>query len=223
MFNLRELKRLASSTRSLFLRGVQSALPLVLMWMLIKTVYGFANSWLGYNSEVVAGWIFPHSWLIGPFQKLLGLLAISVVVLLVGLLGATVRGRKILPVVDCAIAKLPLFGGIYAALRKIINTFAAPKGKSGQKRFQMAVLVDVTGHGQWQWGLVTGETIIDGVHHLIVMLPCPPNPTGGAIRYVPDHQWKQMTEVSSSSQAMEVLMSYGLVTPPVLTILKSAI
>jgi uncharacterized membrane protein len=207
----------ADHLRSLFLRGMQFALPIALLYVIVNTALGLANSWLGDNSATVAGWIFPSSWLVGPCGKLLGLFVLGLAVLLAGALNCTGQGRKVLGGIDWALSKLPLFGGIYRALRKMMNAFAGSKGESRSKRFQTAVLVDMTGHGQWQWGLVTGETMIDGLHHMIVMMPSPPNPTGGAIRYVPDGQWKQVAEIDSSSEAIEVLMSYGMVTPSVMT------
>lgn len=213
-----KVKSAAHNLRSTFMRGVQFALPLAIFYVILKTVLSFVDSWLGNNSATLAHWIFPHAWLIGPCGKLLGAIVIGGILLLVGVLALTAPGRKLLGYVDWAVSRVPVFGGIYRALRKMMNVVTVPgTTKGGTEHFKMGVLVDSNGHGQWHWGLVISETYIDDVHHLVVMTPNPPNPTGGAIKYVPDGQWKLLNEVSTSSETMEVLMSYGLVTPPRMT------
>jgi len=150
----------------------------------------------------------------------LGLLV--VILLLVGSIAKTRYGHNCFNWLDACIGKVPFVGGIYSSVRKATRVVAM---QSNQKKFDRIVYIDVTGHGQLQMALVMKTTTLTlekrnelhllerltGKQHLVVMLPSPPNPTGGAIRLVPtDQAWDPGIPFA---RGMQIIMTYGMETP----------
>lgn len=202
--------------------GLKALLPIMVVIAAVNIVQRITNSFLGGVTTSLLTHL-PES---GPFKAenvpMLSLALLIIIFLLVGGLCRTPVGRWLVGLLDRVIMCIPVAGGIYRSVRKATDVIAR---QSSEKKFDRVVYVDVTGHGQLQMALVIKETTITvqqksqrqaleqatGKRHLVVLIPSPPNPTGGPIRLVPEEQaWDPDMPLS---RGMQCIMTYGMETP----------
>lgn len=199
--------------RSFAARGILFAFPIAVTLLIIQVALRYTDGWLGAEGRALVRWIVPDSWLVGPLKDGnipgVGLALLLFILSLLGVLVSARLSRRALAALDSLVFRIPFAGAVYQMLRKMTNVVAAPQ--SGPGRFKRCVLVDVSGHKQYQIGFVTGETILHNTKYLVCFLSGPPNPTGGSIRVVPETQVVDLEW--EAGRGFEVLMSYGVLTP----------
>lgn len=116
--------------------------------------------------------------------QVLSLLLTFVALVLLGSVGRSYAGSRLLKLVDAAALRIPFAKTLYSATRKLIDSF------SSQKEFQKVVLVEFPRPGMWVMGFCTGESgsVLSkavGEDLVNVFIPTTPNPTSGYLVLVP--------------------------------------
>ncbi len=116
----------------------------------------------------------------------LGLLASLVLAVLTGLIASNLLGRRLIAWAEQALLRVPIFRGVYATLKQVVDAFAGHK----RTAFQNVVLVEYPRRGIWSIGFVTGPAPAEvqerAERELVnVFVATTPNPTSGFLILVP--------------------------------------
>lgn len=137
------------------------------------------------------------------------LLTLSILYLL-GFMGASVFGRRLIRFVEWFFEKLPLVKPVYKSTKQIVKTL----GGGSDMHFRRVVLVEFPRPGMKCIGFLTAvmKDIDTGRQMASVFVSTTPNPTTGYMQIVP------LDEVSethwSVEEAVKLLMSGGIISPP---------
>jgi uncharacterized membrane protein len=160
-------------------------------------------SWIAPKSTKLAA-LFQAGW----FQDLAAILIVLVSLLLLGVIGRQVIGRRLLEGFDRLMARIPLVQSIYGSARKLIQTVQT-KPDSGQR----VVLIEFPSPGMKAVGLVT-RTFTDpltGIEIAAVYVPTTPNPSSGYVELVPS---TTLTPLDwTVNEALTFIISGGAVAP----------
>lgn len=143
----------------------------------------------------------------------IGLLAATVVFILIGWLAAGFLGRLLLKIGERILDKTPIVRGLYSAIKQIFEAIF----ERDKTSFRQVVLLEYPRKGVWTLGFVTGsakgevkEKVDEDI--LTVFIPTTPNPTSGFLLFVPK---EDVTLLSMTvEQGIKMVVSAGIVTPP---------
>ena len=160
-------------------------------------------SWMAPGSPALAA-LFRADW----FIDLMAVLIVLVGLLLIGIVGRAVIGRRLLAAFDGLMARIPLVQSIYGAARKLIQTVqSTPEGH------QRVVLIEFPSPGMKAVGLVT-RTFFDpatGTEIAAVYVPTTPNPSSGYVELVPAASLVALDW--TVNEALTFIISGGAVAP----------
>jgi uncharacterized membrane protein len=168
--------------------------------MIVTTLDGVVP--LGLRPEVLFGFQIPG----------FGVLAVAVIVLLTGLLGANLLGRRLVQFWEGLLARIPLVRSIYSSVKQVSDTILAPNGQA----FRQAVLVQYPRPGVYTIAFVTGSpggevSQILGADHVSVYVPTTPNPTSGFFLMLPKSEVIALSMPVDA--ALRYVVSMGTVPP----------
>ncbi len=129
---------------------------------------------------------------------------------MLGLMTASVFGRRMLFVVDVTMGKVPFVKTIYNATKQIVVTL----GGGASMNFKRVVLVEFPRPGMKCIGFLTAvlKDVDTGRDMATIFISTTPNPTTGYMQIVP------LEEVSETGwtveEAVKLLMSGGILSPP---------
>ncbi|MFH1278816.1 MAG: DUF502 domain-containing protein [Candidatus Eisenbacteria bacterium] len=194
--------RWSGSLRSRFLAGVLVTVPLIITYLALRFLFQTVDGVLG---PAVAG-------LVGRNVPGFGLLATLVIVLAVGVLAASLAGRRLFEFGEKMLAALPLVRTVYQPAREIIHALAAPE----RQPFREVVLVEYPRKGIYSYAFVTSYTVRRGpageAERLAnVLVPTPPIPTTGHLIVVPVAELIYLDLPVEA--ALKLILSGGIVTP----------
>jgi uncharacterized membrane protein len=178
---------LASLQRNI-IAGILIVIPIwVTVWVvtfLITLLIQFGSPaafqlgiWLAPTSPNLAA-LFQAQW----FQDAVAVLVVLVGLLILGVVGRAVIGRRLLAAFDAVMARIPLVQSIYGSARKLIQTVQSKP--DGQQR---VVLIEFPSPGMKAVGLLT-RIFTDpatGFEIAAVYVPTTPNPSSGYVELVP--------------------------------------
>jgi uncharacterized membrane protein len=197
-----------------FLTGLLTLLPIWLVWIVFKFVFGLLS---GLSAPIIApitssiaasdpamfGWL-ADAWV----QTAIALAATVLFVMLVGLLARRVVGQKIIAWLEMLIARIPLAKTIYGSARQLLDLLQTkPDGT------QRVVLIDFPHNEMKSVGFVTRilHDELTGAELAAVYVPTTPNPTSGYLEVVPV---ERLTPTDwTVDQAMTFIISGGAVSP----------
>lgn len=197
-----------------FLTGLLTLLPIWLVWIVFKFVFGLLSD----ISRPVVGLVTAAmaerdpvmlSWLGAAWvQTAIALLATVLFVIVVGALARRVVGQKLLAWFEALIARIPLAKTIYGSVRQLLDLLQTkPDGT------QRVVLIDFPHKEMKSVGFVTRilHDELTGQELAAVYVPTTPNPTSGYLEVVPvalltPTDW-------TVDQAMSFVISGGAVSP----------
>ncbi len=194
--------------------GAMFLAPLVAVCFLYKWCSGMADEWLGAIADNLIQ-LFIRSTPVNPqLEAFVSLMLFLGFLVVIGRIAMWKPGRRGLSLIDLVFGRIPIVKSIYMSVRKMVNAM----GDSTQQRFQRVVLMEMGG-GSELLGFVTAEVSRGGRNHLICWVPMTPNPTGGLLVLVPE---EDATELDMTpDQAMNLVISMGMVTPHTLPLKKS--
>ena len=143
----------------------------------------------------------------------LGLIATVVLIFIVGVLTQSLLGRKLFPIGEWVVSKIPVVRNIYLAIKQLVEAIFAQNSRG----FKRVVLVEGPRKGIWIVGFLTGVTegeVQDKTKERVVnvFVPTTPNPTTGLYLLVPEKD--VITLDMTVEDAFKLIMSGGIVTPP---------
>jgi len=207
-----ESSRILHSLQRNIVRGVITAGPLFITWLVFTFILGvLANA--GLPLVKLLGMPFPadswvnHAWL----QYGLSVLLMIALFYAIGRVTSEVVGRQAFALFEASLERLPLVNKIYGSVRQLIETLAS-KNQAGQR----VVLIDFPIAGQKSIGFLT-HTIADaatGAPLAAVLVPQAINPSSAYLQFVP---MENVTETDlTMEQAMSMLLTGGAVCPDVM-------
>ncbi len=149
-----------------------------------------------------------------------GVLAVALIVLVTGLLGANLIGRRLVMVWEALLARIPLVRSIYSSVKQVSDTILAPNGQA----FRQAVLVQYPRAGVHTIAFVTGTpsgevSQLLGSDWVSVYVPTTPNPTSGFFLMLPKSEVLPLAMPVDA--ALRYVVSMGTVPPSGQTTTKS--
>ncbi|NLX14253.1 MAG: DUF502 domain-containing protein [Phycisphaerales bacterium] len=155
---------------------------------------------VGTPSEVYLQWIIPIA------AVLLTLLMLY----MLGLMGASVLGRRVIRLFESIFERVPLVKTIYKSTKQIVVTL----GGGQAMEFQRVVLVEFPRPGMKCVAFLTSvmKDVDTGREMATVFISTTPNPTTGYMQIVP---LEELSETNwTVEDAVKLLMSGGVISPP---------
>jgi uncharacterized membrane protein len=204
---------LASLQRNI-IAGIFIVIP---VWVTIWVITFLTNLLIEFGSPLalrVGQFVVPRSPFLAAlgqavwFQDLAAAAIVLVGLLLLGVVGRAVIGRRLLEAFDQMMARIPLVQSIYGAARKLVQTVQT-KPDSGQR----VVLIEFPTPGMKAVGLVT-RTFTDpatGTEIAAVYVPTTPNPSSGYVELLPTTDLVPLPW--TVNEALTFIISGGAVAP----------
>lgn len=170
------------------------------------------------------GWILWKFWagiddIFGPmYERIfgrpvpgLGFLTAIGVILLMGIIARNVVGRRVLALGDRLLLRVPIYRRVYPSVKMLIDSFS-PERRSA---FRAVVLVQHPRQGEYAFGFVTSELVLDtveGKREMVTVFVPSNNLYLGDITVVP------RTDVIATGlpveEGLRIILSAGTATPP---------
>lgn len=193
--------------KNYFITGLLATIPITVTVYILKVFISMVDSVLTYLPIR----FHPDTYL--PFHVPgLGLIATVVMVFIVGVLTQSLVGRKLIPIGEWVVSKIPVARNIYLAVKQLVEAIFAQNSKG----FKRVVLVEFPRKDIWSLGFLTGVVegeIQDKTKESVVsvFIPTVPNPTTGFYLMVPK---KDVISLDMTVEdAFKLAMSGGIVTP----------
>ncbi len=129
-----------------FLAGLLISIPAVITFLVIWWFFKFVDGLLEPLYYKILGYHVPG----------LGFISTIVLIFIVGIISTNVIGRKIIESFEHIIRKIPVFKGIYTAVKQLVDAFS-PENKSS---FKKVVIVEHPRSGSYAFGFLTKECVI---------------------------------------------------------------
>ncbi len=198
--------RLRDSLRRYFLSGLLVFLPVAItLWFL-----GWVIELLDSVLDVLPAQLHPNSYL--PFAiPRLGAVVTVVLILLLGFLTKGVATRRFLAAWDNIFVQIPIFRGVYTAVKKLVQTFLGPSHANRQ-----VVMIEYPRKGIYTVGFAMGRAWHElerknEMPLVNVFVPTTPNPTSGFYLLVPPDDVSPIN--MSMEEALKLITSGGLIMP----------
>jgi uncharacterized membrane protein len=209
------MRQVASTFVRFLLTGLATLLPFIVTVFVVGWIVRIADAYIGPSSSF--GLFILR--IVGDGNKYAGYLAgYLVVVLLLVLLGFLVTRAtvaKIHEAINAMVARIPLFGKIYAGVEQVVEIFGNNRGE-GLDRFGGVGYVKL-GNAKMLVFLASGQTytLVGGVKHYMVFIPNSPIPATGFNALVPEEDFVRL-DMPLEDMA-KLLMSFGLLGGQVLS------
>jgi uncharacterized membrane protein len=200
--------------RGYFFTGLLTLLPIWLVWVVFKFVFGLLSDLSKPVVEPVTGGLAQAApawlgWMAAPWvQTAIALVVTVVVIAVVGMLARRVGGQQVLRWLEAFINRIPLAKTVYGSSRKLLDLLQTkPDGT------QRVVLLDFPHREMKCVGFVTRVMLEEGTGRELaaVYVPTTPNPTSGYLEIVPVDK---LTPTDwTVDEAMTFIISGGAVSP----------
>jgi len=128
---------------------------------LFSTVPAIATAWLLWVFwNAIDDFFSPvYTQMIGRRIPGLGFLTALVIIFIMGLIARNVFGRRVLARIEMLFDHVPIFRSIYPSVKQLLESFSPQKRHS----FKAVVLAEHPRKGEYVFGFVTSELLIEGV------------------------------------------------------------
>jgi uncharacterized membrane protein len=144
-------------------------------WFKVRFITGFfvtvpiiATAWL-----LWVFWSTIDDFFSPGFQQLfgrripgLGFLTAVALILVVGIIATNVVGRRLLAFAENLLLRIPVFRSIYPSVKQLLEAFSPAKRSS----FKEVVLAEHPRKGEYVFGFLTGEVLVDGPEGVSTMV-----------------------------------------------------
>ncbi len=164
-----------------FFRGLIILLPTLITIWLLFFFYNFLDGILGNLITIIAGRHIPG----------LGLAAIILLILFVGMIAPLLIGKSLIEWGDRAMNRIPIVKSIYSSVKQVNDVLFMEKET---KTFNRACLVEYPRKGVWSVGFVTSDAAAEisqkaGHHKMVnVFIANTPTPATGFLVVVPSDE-----------------------------------
>lgn len=144
----------------------------------------------------------------------LGFIGVILIILLTGMFGRNLIGRRIIAGFESIGTKIPLFSRIYIAIKQISEVFL----RQERTVFREAILVQFPRPGIYSIAFVTSRCrmpTIEGKEKILIniFLPTTPNPTSGFFLMIPESEAIPLE--CTIEEALKMVISAGAVMSPI--------
>jgi uncharacterized membrane protein len=148
----------------------------------------------------------------GLLLPALGAVFVLVVLLLTGLLGTNLIGRRLLVWGEDLLHHIPIVGSVYGGVKSFAESVF-----SQSNSFRKVVMVEYPREGVWSLGFLTAEDVPEisektGEPHACVYISAALNATGGVLAILPRRRIVALD--MSVDAAMKMIITCGVVVPP---------
>ena len=130
-----------------FLAGLLISIPAVITFLVIWWFFKFVDGLLEPLYYKILGYHVPG----------LGFISTIFLIFIIGIISTNVFGRKIIESFEHLILKIPLFKGIYTAVKQLVDAFSPESKVSSFKKF---VIVEYPRPGVYAYGFLTKECVM---------------------------------------------------------------
>ncbi len=206
--------------RNKFLAGLALALPLIITFWILFSIYDLLHGWSKPVLEQLVSIVNEFSEQpvlniddpkLASLTNFIGFLFSLLVILGLGFMATNVIGVHIVTAVDKLLLRVPLVAVIYRPLKQVIDAFRG-LGATRQN-FKRVVFIDYPVPGMRMIGFATGQycDAQSGKAQTCVLLPTAPSPMTGILVVVDS---EKVTDAPISIEdAMKMIISGGLVVP----------
>jgi uncharacterized membrane protein len=148
-----------------FLAGLAVLIPIIITVKVIIWLFTFVDGLLGplFNE------------MLGYYVSGLGFISVIALVYIIGVVSANVFGKRLIALMEVLFLKLPVFKGVYTAIKQLVDAFA-PENSGSFKRF---VIAEYPRKEVFAFGFLTKECITkirkDGVEVRLMAVYIPTN------------------------------------------------
>ncbi|HJS89582.1 MAG TPA: DUF502 domain-containing protein [Steroidobacteraceae bacterium] len=202
-------KKKGSPLRRYFLAGVLVWLPVLVTLWVVTFLFRLADQTL-LLFPLPAG--FQPKGLMSLALPALGAVFAVVVLILTGLLGTNLIGRRLLVWGEELLQHIPIVRSVYGGVKSFTESVF-----SQSNSFRKVVMVEYPREGVWSLGFLTAEDVPEisartGEPHACVYISAALNATGGYLAILPR---RQIVELDMSvDAAMKMIITCGVVVPP---------
>lgn len=193
--------------KTYLLTGLIVVVPITITIYIIQALIGVMDDFLSFLPEA-----YHPDHLLGFHLPGLGLVLVSILVFLVGLLTHNYFGNKVVQIWDLMVGRIPIVRNIYQAIKQLTEAVFSNTGS----HFKQVVMLEFPRTGLYSLGFLAGPAKGEleskaGQGIMNVFIPCTPNPTTGYYVLVPE---KDLICLEMSvEEGFKLIISGGLVSP----------
>lgn len=204
---MRQRPFLLQSIRRYFFAGIATIFPLFITSYIIIVILQFTNRFVG---KYINSFILENYNLTIPG---LGFFITILAIVIIGFLSSILIGRKLLPLFEKLLSKIPFVTSIYPSAKQLSN-FLFREAKKEQ--FKKVVLVPYPYQDSYSIGFITNEGLDElnqkvGQELVTIFVPLAPVPFSGFILLVPKEKIKTLD--ITVDQAIRFIVSGGVIAP----------
>lgn len=133
--------------RRRFLAGLLVLIPIIITFLIIAWFFKFVDGLLGPLYDNILGYHVTG----------LGFVSTLVLIFVVGVISTNVFGKKVIESFEKIMLRIPVFKGIYTAIKQLVDAFSPESQTASFKRF---VIVEYPRAGVYSFGFLTKEHAI---------------------------------------------------------------
>jgi uncharacterized membrane protein len=140
----------------------------------------------------------------------LGFLTAAAIILIMGTIARNVVGRRVLAWGDTLLLKVPIYRRLYPSVKMLLDSFSPER----RNAFKAVVLVQHPREGEYAFGFVTSEVILDAPHgkrEMVTVFVPTNNLYLGDVTMVP--QDDVISTGLSVEEGLRIILSAGTATP----------
>jgi len=130
-----------------FFAGLLILIPVIVTFLIIGWFFKFVDGLLAPVYYNILGYHVPG----------LGFISAVVLIFIVGIISTNVFGRRIIGYLELIMLRIPVFKGIYTAIKQLVDAFSPESKVSSFKKF---VVVEYPRPGVFAFGFLTKECVI---------------------------------------------------------------
>ena len=130
-----------------FFAGLLISIPAIVTFLIIGWFFKFVDGLLEPMYYKILGYHVPG----------LGFISAVVLIFIVGIISTNVFGRRIIGYLELIMLRIPVFKGIYTAIKQLVDAFSPESKVSSFKKF---VVVENPRPGVFAFGFLTKECVI---------------------------------------------------------------
>src|SRR4030066_89857 len=192
-----------STFKRRFLAGLLVLIPAIVTFLVIGWFFKLVDGFLGPVYYNILGYHVPG----------LGFISAVVLIFIVGIISTNVFGRKIIGYLEKIMLRIPVFKGIYTAIKQLVDAFSPESKVSSFKHF---VIVEYPRPSVYAYGFLTKECVMkterDGMETGLKAVYIPTNLIyfGEIALFRDEHIF--FTDISIED-GIKIILSGGIVTP----------
>ena len=193
-----------STFKRRFLAGLLVLIPAIVTFLVIGWFFKLVDGFLGPLYYNILGYHVPG----------LGFISAMVLIFIVGIISTNVIGRRIIGYIEMIMLKLPLFKGIYTAIKQLVDAFS-PESKG--LSFRKFVIVEYPRPGVFAFGFLTKECTVkagkDGSESYMKVIYIPTNHFYFGEIALFRNEEVYYTDIPID-EGIKIILSGGIATPP---------